>query len=152
MDERVFEDHLRRRSLVQPLLRIRLMVDVLHAQNRVGVPHILCNNRGAEDAGQLGRVGMVEGIALPIRERAIEMNLSFGRQTQNVLELGIDRVRLPVAVPVGCRTHVAALAAQQAPAALRRADDAVVGTERVEDAVIAANAAHRSFLSDIEGS
>ena len=89
---------------------------------------------------------------MPIRERAIEMNLSFGCQAENVFELGIDRVRPPVVVPVCCRTHVAALAAEQAPTALRRADEAVVGTERVEDAVIAANAAHRSFLSDIEGS
>src|SRR6476620_12300221 len=67
MHQCVLEDHLCRRSLVETLLCIFLVLDVFQAKHRVRVPHVLQRYRLAQDLFQGVAIGAVQDIALPIR-------------------------------------------------------------------------------------
>ena len=150
VDERVLEHHLRCGGLVETLLRILLVTDVFDAKDRIRVPHILLCNRFAENAGECVGIGIVPNIALPIREVAIEKNLSVGREIEDRLQCCVIRVRFAVIIAVGGGAHVATFAGEPGPAALRRADHRIENAERVENAVVAVNAPHAAVLADVQ--
>ena len=148
--QRIFEHHLRRRRLVEPLLRILAVLDVFDAQHRVRVPHVLEPDRLAQDADQLSGVRMMQNVARPIGEIAVDVDAALGLQTEDRFERGVVRIGLAVAVAVGGGAHVAAFAREPGPAALRRRDHRVEDAERVEHAVIAIELAHAAALAQIK--
>ena len=132
VDQRILEHHLGGGGLVEPFLGVLLVADVLDAEHRVGIPHVLERNRLAQDADQILGVRLGK-IARPIRQVAIDVNLAVGRQLQDRAQRRIKRIGLAVVIAPGRGAHVAALAGEQRPAALGRRDDGIEDAERVGD-------------------
>ena len=82
VDQRILEHHLGGGGLVEPFLGVLLVADILDAEHRIGIPHVLERNRLAEDADQILGVGFGK-IARPVRQIAIDKNLAVGRQLQD---------------------------------------------------------------------
>src|SRR6266481_7886863 len=93
---------------------------------------------------------MIEGVGVPIGHRAVEPDFATLAEMQNLLQSRVIGIAGPVHVAPRGGPHVAALARQPGPAPLGRRDCAVECAERVEYAVIAVEAAHRSVFGDIE--
>ena len=146
----VFEHHLRRRRLVEPLLRIVLVADVLDAQHSVRVPHIRRRDRLAQDGDQFGSIGLVQNIAWPIGEVAVERDAALRLQAEDRFERRVIGIGVSVAIAIGGGAHVAAFARQPGPAALGRGDHGVENAERVEHAVIVIDLAHATAFAQIE--
>ena len=128
---------------------MRLMPDVLHAQDRIGVPPVPWLDRSAEDFDQFRRIGTAEGT-VPVGQRAVEPNEAVRFETEDVAQPRVIGVARAVHVPVAGRPHVAALAAQKGPAALGRADDAVKPADRIEEAAIMSDEAHGSADAEVK--
>ena len=82
MDHRVLEHQLRRRGLVEAILGVGPVMDVLDAQHRVGIPELIGLERLAEDVDQRRLVGMIEGVAVPVGQRAVEPDLAVARRNR----------------------------------------------------------------------
>ena len=87
--QRVLEHHLRRRRLVEAILRVVLVLDVLDAQHRVRIPHVLVCDRLAEDADQRRLVRLVQDVALPVGEVAVDMHRAVLAEHEDRLERGV---------------------------------------------------------------
>jgi hypothetical protein len=86
---------------------------------------------------------------MPIRQCTIELDVSTGRKLEEPPQLRIEAVRSAVHVAIGRRAHIAALAGEHRPAALRRADHGVIGAERIEEAVIVAHLVQHAARADV---
>ncbi len=150
VEDGVLEHHLRGGGLVEPRFRVLGMLDVLDAQNRVRVPHLLGRDRFAEDLDQGLGVGLVNDAARPVGEVAVEKDLAVRLQHEDIFQRGVIGIGLAVVVAVGGGAHVAAFAREPGPAALGRGDHRVIKAERVEHAVIAVEPAHAAVLADVE--
>ena len=93
---------------------------------------------------------MIERVAIPVGDGAIEPDFAAAAEMQNLLEPRIIGIAGAIHVAPGGGAHVAAFAGQPGPAALRRRDHAVEGAERVEHAVVAIEPPHRAILGDVE--
>ncbi len=150
MHERVLEHHLRRRRLVEAALRILAVRDVLDAQHRVRVPHVFLRDRLAENLLERGGVGLAQDVARPVGEVAVDEDLAVRPQAEDFLQRLVIGVGAAVIVAIGGGAHVAALARQPGPAALRRGDHRVENAERVEHAVVGVEQLHAAVLDHIE--
>ncbi len=116
----VLEHHLGRRRLVEPLLRIFLVLDVFDAQYRVRIPHVLRCERLPENADEFGGIGFAQNVALPIGEIAVDGDAAFRLQAEDRLQRGVIGVGVAIAIAIGGGAHVAAFARQPGPATLGR--------------------------------
>ena len=91
MDHRILEHQLRRRGLVETILCVGPVMDVLDAQHRVGIPELIRPERLAENVDQRGLVGMIEGVAVPVGQRAVDPDLAALPKSQNVLSIARNR-------------------------------------------------------------
>ena len=129
MDHGVLEHQLGRGGLVEAILGVGAVMDVLDAQHRIRIPELVRPERFAEDLGQRLLVGMIEGVAVPVGHRAVEPDFAVAAEMQHVAQPRIIGIAGAVHVAPRGGAHVAALAGQPGPAALRRRDHAV---ERAE--------------------
>ena len=136
---------LSRRSLVSAPV-----MDVLDAQHRVGIPQLLRLERCAEDVGQRWLVRVVKRVAVPVGHGAVQQDFAVRTEDAARYAAGVIGIGRAVHVAPGRGAHVASLAGQPGPAALRRRDHAVEGAERVEHAVVAIEPSHLAVLHDVE--
>ena len=148
--QRILEHHLRGRRLVEALLRDLALLDVLDPENRVGIPHFVDRDRRSENFAEFGGVGVGVELAMPIRERAIEIHPPLRLKAEYLAQRRVVRIGLAVLIAVGGCTHVAAFAAEHSPAALRRADDRIEETERVKQAFVAVEFAQLAVFDDVQ--
>jgi hypothetical protein len=150
VDETILENHLGGRRLVEPFLRIRPVMDVFDTQDRIGVPHLLRRDGRPQDLGEILGIGLTKHAPGPIRKRPVEIHVAVRPKIEDVSQLPIESVGRTVHVAIGRGAHVAAFAAERCPAALRRADDAVKHSERVEHAGVAPDLQNDAVLAEIE--
>ena len=129
MDHRVLEHQLGRGGLVEAVFGVGAVMDVLDAQHRIRIPELVRPERFAEYFGQRLLVGMIERVAVPVGHRAVEPDFAVAAEMQHVSQPRVIGIAGAVHVAPRGGAHVAALAGQPGPAALRRRDHAV---ERAE--------------------
>ena len=84
MDHRVLEHELGRGGLVEAILRVRAVLDVLDAQHGIGIPELRRLQRLADDVDQCAMIGILEGVGVPVRQRAIELDVAVIAELQHL--------------------------------------------------------------------
>ena len=122
----------------------------IDAHHRVGIPHRVERNGRANDVVQRLGVGTRLKAARPVRQSAVEPHRAVAGEVEQLAKLPVIRIGEPFAIAPGGGAHEAALAAEDRPAALGRADHAVEAAQRIEDVAIAMDQRDGVALRQVE--
>jgi hypothetical protein len=102
-----------------------------------GIPHFRKRDRRTQDIQKRRGVGTHLQAARPVGQGAVEPHRAVVGEMEQLAQLAIERIGQPLAVAPCRRAHVAALAAEDRPAALGRTEHAVEPAERIKNVAVA---------------